>query len=151
MFVRKYTENDCYDVVSLFYNTVHSINIRDYSSEQINVWASKNIDVKKFNNSLIKNFSIVAIKNNIIVGFGDISNNGYLDRLFVHKDYQRQGIATLICDNLEKNTISKIITTHSSITAKPFFENRNYKILKEQYVKRNNIYLKNYVMEKSII
>ena len=34
--------------------------------------------------------SDVALENNVIVGFGDIDNTGYLDRLFVHKDYQSQ-------------------------------------------------------------
>lgn len=148
IFIEKYKEKYCYEVISLFYNTIHSINIKDYSKKQVDVWASKNIDIKKFNKSLLENFSIVAIKNDMIVGFGDINIEGYLDRLYVHKNYQRKGIGTLICDNLEKNISYRKIITHSSITAKPFFKSRNYIIMKKQYVKRNNIYLKNYVMEK---
>ena len=148
IFIEKYKEKYYYEVISLFYNTIHSINIKDYSKKQVDVWASKNIDIKKFNKSLLENFSIVAIKNDMIVGFGDINIEGYLDRLYVHKNYQRKGIGTLICDNLEKNISYRKIITHSSITAKPFFKIRNYIIIKKQYVKRNNIYLKNYVMEK---
>ncbi len=148
IFIEKYKEKYYYEVISLFYNTIHSINIKDYSKKQVDVWASKNIDIKKFNKSLLENFSIVAIKNDMIVGFGDINIEGYLDRLYVHKNYQRKGIGTLICDNLEKNISYRKIITHSSITAKPFFKSRNYIIIKKQYVKRNNIYLKNYVMEK---
>ena len=148
IFIEKYKEKYYYEVISLFYNTIHSINIKEYSKKQVDVWASKNIDIKKFNKSLLENFSIVAIKNDMIVGFGDINIEGYLDRLYVHKNYQRKGIGTLICDNLEKNISYRKIITHSSITAKPFFKSRNYIIIKKQYVKRNNIYLKNYVMEK---
>ncbi|MGP2526762.1 GNAT family N-acetyltransferase [Acidaminococcus sp. LBK-2] len=33
---------------------------------------------------------------NKIGGFGDLAPSGYLDRLFVHKDYQRRGFATAI-------------------------------------------------------
>ena len=39
-----------------------------------------------WNKSFLKNYTIVAVENSIIVGFGDISEVGYLDRLYVHKD-----------------------------------------------------------------
>lgn len=47
-----------------------------------------------------EHFSLVAIEAGMIVGFGDIDSTGYVDRLYVHKDYQRKGIATAICDML---------------------------------------------------
>jgi len=40
------------------------------------------------------------------------------------------------------------ITAHASITAKPFFEKRGYKVVKKQEAERNGILLTNYVMEK---
>ena len=83
----------------------------------------------------------------MIVGFGDIDKTGYLDRLFVHKDYQRQGIASAICDELEQAVNVNKIITHASITAKPFFERRGYKVIKEQQITRNGVSLTNYVME----
>lgn len=88
----------------------------------------------------------MAVEKDVIVGFGDIDNTGYLDRLFVHKDYQGQGIATALCNKLECSF--DIITTHASITAKPFFESRGYKVIKEQQVERQGTFLTNYVMEK---
>ena len=84
----------------------------------------------------------------IIVGFGDIDKTGYLDRLFVHADYQGKGIATAICNQLEQ-TVQGDITTHASITAKPFFEKRGYKIVKEQQVERQGIFLTNFCMKKN--
>lgn len=70
------------------------------------------------------------------------------DRLYVHKDYQNQGIATAICDVLEQSAGDTKITTHASITAKPFFEHRGYKVVREQQVMRDGISLTNFVMEK---
>lgn len=58
--------------------------------------------------------------NGEIVGFGDMDETGYLDRLYVHKDYQGQGIASAICDELERFAAGKTFTTHASITAKLF-------------------------------
>ncbi len=88
-----------------------------------------------------------AAEDEIIVGFGDIDETGYLDRLYVHKDYQGKGIATAICDRLEQAVQGKIVT-HASITARPFFEKRGYRVCKEQQVERQGIFLTNFIMEK---
>lgn len=148
LIIRKYQPSDCKCLADLFYNTVHTINAKDYSDEQLNAWATGKVDLIEWNESLINHYSVVAVKDDMIVGFGDIDKTGYLDRLYVHKDYQNQGIATAICDNLENAFDVDKLTTHSSITAKSFFLKRGYKLIKEQQVVRNGILLINFIMEK---
>lgn len=150
MIIRQYEPTDCEFLAKLFYHTVHSVNAKDYSKEQLNVWATENIDLDKWNKSFAEHFTVIAVENDIVVGFGDIDATGYLDRLYVHKDYQRRGIATKICEKLESAIKVDKIVTHSSITAKPFFEQRDFRVIKEQQVIRNGIALTNYVMEKHI-
>lgn len=150
MIIRQYAPKDCEDLVKLFYHTVHTINAKDYSQEQLNVWATDKIDLEVWNKSLSEHYTVVAVENNIIVGFGDIDKSGYLDRLFVHRDYQRRGIATAICNELECAIKVDKIITHASITAKPFFEQRGFNVVKEQQVLRKGIALTNYVMEKQV-
>ncbi len=133
--IREYISSDCEQLAELFYQTVHTVNAKDYTQEQLRAWATGNVDLSILNKSFSEHNTLVAVKNDIIVGFGDIDSTGYLDRLFVHKDYQRQGIATMLCNKLESGYIK--ITTHSSITAKPFFLQRGYRLLKEQQVVRN--------------
>lgn len=147
MEIRKYQPSDCEELARLFYNTVHTINVKDYTEEQLNVWATGEVDLEKWNQSLQEHFSVVMVDNENIVGFGDIDRTGYLDRLFVHADYQGKGIATAICEQLEQ-AIQGSIVTHASITAKPFFEKRGYRVIKEQQVERQGIFLINYMMEK---
>lgn len=147
MLIREYQTSDCKEITELFYNTVHTVNANDYTKEQLSVWATGQVDLEKWNESLQEHFSVVVVDDEIIVGFGDIDNTGYLDRLFVHTDYQGKGIATTICNQLEQ-AVKEDITTHASITAKPFFEKRGYKIVKEQQVERQGIFLTNYVMIK---
>jgi len=103
--------------------------------------------LERWNLSLQEHYSIVAVDNNVIVGFGDIDKTGYLDRLFVHADYQGKGIATAICNQLEQ-FVEGNITTHASITARLFFETRGYKVIKEQQVERQGVFLTNYMMVK---
>ena len=150
MEIREYKSSDCDKIADLFYNTVHFINAKDYTQEQLNVWATGNVDIYKWDKSFLNNYTLVAEENNMIIGCGDINNEGYLDRLYVHKDYQKMGIATALCDILEKHYPVEHIITHSSITAKPFFEKRGYKVIKKQFVERNGIRLTNYIMKKYI-
>ena len=79
----------------------------------------------------------------------DVSK-GYLDRLYVHKDYQGMGVGTAICDALESHIHEGRIYTHASITARPFFEKRGYRLVKEQQVERRGVLLTNFVMEKQV-
>ena len=148
MQLRKYITSDCEHLAELFYQTVHSVNIKDYTKEQLDVWATGTVELKEWDKSFLKHRTVVAVENNEILGFGDIDSSGYLDRLFVHKDHQGEGIASAICNELEYSVGGKRIITHSSITAKPFFENRGYRVVQEQTVIRNGIALTNFIMEK---
>ncbi len=147
MEVRKYQQSDCKELTELFYHTVHTVNAKNYTKEQLNAWATGQVDLEKWDQSLQEHFSVVAVDNETTVGFGDIDKTGCLDRLFVHADYQGKGIATAICDQLERAVQGNIVT-HASITARPFFEKRGYKVVKEQQVERQGIFLTNFVMEK---
>ena len=147
MKIRKYQSSDCEALANLFYHTVHTVNAKDYTKEQLKVWATGEVDLEKWNQSLQEHFSVVAVENENILGFGDIGKTGYLDRLYVHKDYQGKGIATAICNQLEQAVQGSIIT-HASIAARPFFEKRGYQVIKEQQVERQGIFLTNFVMEK---
>ena len=147
MEIRQYKQSDCKEMADLFYNTVHTINAKDYTKEQIDVWATGQVDLEKWNQSFQEHFTVVAVDYETIVGFGDIDKTGYLDRLYIHADYQGKGIATMICDQLEQEVQGSIIT-HASITARPFLEKRGFKVIKEQSVERQGIFLTNFVMEK---
>ena len=106
------------------------------------------MDSQAWDKSFRAHRTIIATESGKIVGFGDMDETGYLDRLYVHKDYQGQGIASAICDELERFAAGKTITTHASITAKPFFQHRGYCVVRKQEVIRRGVALTNLVMEK---
>lgn len=150
MVIRRYQPSDCRQMAELFYQTVHSVNAKDYTKEQLDVWATGKVDLTRWGQSFSAHYTVVAILDNMLAGFGDIDETGYLDRLYVHKDYQRRGIATAICDSLEQAFEVEKVVSHVSITARPFFEARGYLVRKEQQVVREGISLTNYVMEKKL-
>lgn len=151
--LRPYQSSDCKELSELFYNTVHTINRKDYTPEQLDAWADGHVDLAAWDASFLAHHTVVAEEDGRLVGFGDMDQNGYLDRLYVHKDYQGRGIAKALCDCLENRgrEVQKAggcFTTHASITARPFFERRGYQTVKEQQVERRGQKLTNYVMEK---
>ena len=148
MQLRKYQPSDCAQMAELFYQTVQSVNAKDYTQEQLDAWASGEVDLPAWDASFRTHRMIVATENGEVVGFGDMDGSGYLDRLYVHKDYQGQGIASAICDELERFAAGKTFTTHASITAKLFFQHRGYHVVRKQEVIRHGVALTNFVMEK---
>ena len=135
-------------MAELFYQTVHSVNAQDYTREQLDAWATGEVDSQAWDKSFRAHRTIVATESGKIVGFGGMDETGYLDRLYGHKDYQGQGIASAICDELERFAAGKTFTTHASITARPFFLHRGYRVVRKQEVIRRGVGLTNFVMKK---
>lgn len=148
MKLRSYRPADLAEIETVFYDTVHTVTVRDYTAAQRDAWASGKVDSEQWNESFLAHHTVIAEQDGKILGFGDMDAEGYLDRLYVHKDFQRQGIATAICDVLERAAETDFFTVHASITARPFFEKRGYALLKEQQVERCGVLLTNFVMKK---
>lgn len=157
MNIRKFHDDDVTQIVDLFFNTVHLVNKDDYTKEQLNAWAPPDEQATKhklWRESFHRNVTYVAIVGETIVGFSDMTYNGHLDRLYVHKDCQRRGIATALAQNLESEARSLGITeidTEASITSKPFFEQLGYRVVHKQNVERRGVLLTNFMMVKSLI
>ncbi len=147
MYLRRYKKEDLNVLITLFKETVLTVNAKDYSREELFAWTHSETGFLEWEQSLSENYCLVAVENEQIVGFGDISREGYLNRLFVHKNFQNKGVGTALCDQLEKQAKGPILT-HASVTAKGFFKQRGYEVIKEQKVLRNSVFLKNFVMQK---
>lgn len=152
LLLRPYREADCEEILTLFYHTVHCVNAKDYTKAQTDAWAPLHPDQTRWRNTLRAHFTVVAEEEGKIVGFGDMDGNtGHFDRLYVHKEWQRKGIATKIADKLEAFAQQQghfLIFVEASITARPFFEQRGYCLEREQTVERRGEKLTNYVMKK---
>ncbi|WP_423363008.1 GNAT family N-acetyltransferase [Mycoplasma sp. P36-A1] len=147
MIIRKYLDLDFEEVNSLFYECINTINAKDYNNNQVLLWSQALKNNKDSKSVLLRNNTVVAVKNDTIVGFGSLDKN-YLQYLFVHKCYQKQAIATAICDVLEASIKNNVIETQASITAYNFFLKRQYVLIKKQTVFIDNTSYINYLMQK---
>jgi len=71
----------------------------------------------------------------------------------VHKDFQKQGIASKLLLELERKAETlqaDVISSDVSITVRSFFENRGYDVIKENINRVNEIDLINYRVEKNL-
>lgn len=153
MIVTPYDAADLTEILTLFYDTVHRVNRADYSEAQLDAWAPRDPDRDSWQESLLAHHSLTARADGQIVGFGDLDPSGYLDRLYVRWDRQREGIAAALCDALEAHARSlgcPTVNTHASVTARPFFEHRGYRLIYPQQVERRGQCLTNYVMAKPL-
>ena len=150
---REYKNTYLHAVMDLFYVTVHEVNKNDYSEEQLDAIAPKDANEYHWEKSLEKNHTIVVEEDDKLIAFGNIGKTGYLDRLYVHPDYLRKGIASKLVEELEeyaKKHGSHVINVTSSITSKAFFESKGYAVIEEQINERRGERLLRYLMEKKI-
>ena len=152
----KIREADIADIPSLsklFIETVSTINLQDYSVEQVQQWANCGINHDRWLERLEKFDYYVCVIDKSIVGFASINEVGFINAMFVSKDHQGRGIAQFLFDHLLKIAQSNNVITMDaevSITALPFFIKNGFSIVKEQIIILNDARLKNCVMTKTM-
>ena len=153
--IRAALQSDAVELKNLFQNTVLAINRRDYSQAEVEDWASCGDDLSNIEDMIKAHYFIVAVnQQSEIVGFSSITPQGYLHSMFVHKDFQGKGIATVLLNEIEQYAITNgivLITSEVSLTARPFFEKRGYIVEEEQKRKANQRSLTNFWMAKQTI
>ncbi len=152
--LRKLSEEDISVLQTLFRETVLHVNARDYTREEVEDWVSCGESAEHMKELLARNDYVAALnEQDEIIGFSSMNTEGYLHSLFVHKDYQRVGVGSLLLSAVEKKAreygVSEI-TSEVSLTARPFFEKRGYEVVKVQKRRANRLELTNFVMRKRL-
>jgi putative acetyltransferase len=146
--------DDIPKIVEMYRATVHSVNASDYTPAQIKVWADGAVNYPRWEKAIDDQYFILAeIQNtpmnhklfkphpakagrqkapegNIpLAGFSSIAKDGYLDFMYVSKDYQRCGVALTLLNEIERKAReqkNQEIYSHVSKTARGFFQKMGY-------------------------
>ena len=152
--IREAQQTDTIALKELFQNTVLAVNSKDYSQAEVEDWASCGDDLSNIEEMIKTHYFIVAVnQQSQIVGFSSITPQGYLHSMFVHKDFQGEGIATMLLEEIERYAITAgitRITSEVSLTARPFFEKKGYIVKEEQKRKANQLSLTNFWMAREM-
>ena len=60
MVLRPYTSADLEEILTLFYETVHTVNARDYNPPQLDAWAPRTAYRARWDRTLREHTSLVA-------------------------------------------------------------------------------------------
>lgn len=151
--IRKGNEQDLPQMLLLFRDTITTICKEDYNPSQLDAWKSGAENKERWHNVMKEQYVLIAEIENKIIGFCTLDQGNYIDLLFVHKNYQHQGIASQLYQVIEKEALDqhqKLLTAEVSKTAKSFFESKGFIIVQEQTVHVKGVDLSNYKMEKTL-
>lgn len=150
---RRAIRSDLILMRQLFYDTILSVCAKDYAIAQIQVWADAANNVERWEHILAEQWVLLAVQNRIITGFITLAGRDKVDLLYVHKDFQRRGVASLLYEAAEdkaRQSGATSIWSEVSITAKSFFERKGFTVIAEQKPRRNDVTLVNYKMIKQL-
>ena len=60
MQLRPYRTADCAELAALFFNTVHTVNAKDYTPVQLDAWADGQVDLAAWDKSFLAHRTLVA-------------------------------------------------------------------------------------------
>lgn len=139
-------------MIDIYRRSIHEVACRDYSPEQLAAWAPAELDMRAWSERLAAGGVVVEERAGRLAGFIRIDAQGHVDLLFVHPDYQRQGIALRLFQAVDEWAIESGIsqmTADVSLTARPFFERVGFQVLTPQVVERNGVELTNFRMVRN--
>lgn len=151
--IRPFAAADAAPTLEVFQRAIRTTAAADYSSEQIAAWAPADADTGAWLERRSQLNTVVAVVDNLIAGFTDVSASGYIDMMFVDPAAGRRGIATalLLWARTEAERLgSSTLTTHASLTARPFFQAQGFVVDQERHPILRGVVMTNYAMSRTL-
>lgn len=150
--LRPYLPADTSVLASIFVASIDRLTEDDYSEAQREAWASAAEDEDKFAKRLAGQLTLVATIQSSPVGFVSLKGADHLDLLYVHPAAARQGVATTLCDAIEKLASARganALTAEVSDSAQEFFAKRGYEGQQRNTVSVGDEWLATTTMKKT--
>jgi putative acetyltransferase len=151
--LRPFLATDTPVLAAIFVAAIEQLTGEDYSEAQQEAWASAADDEEQFGKRLAGELTLIGTLQNSPVGFASLKGADHIDMLYVHPSAVGQGVATLLCDALEKlagGRGAKKLTVDASDNAQEFFAKRGYVPMQRNTVTVNGEWLANTTMQKSL-
>ncbi|MEO6841620.1 MAG: GNAT family N-acetyltransferase [Bradyrhizobium sp.] len=151
--LRPYLAADTPVLATIFVAAIEELTSEDYSEAQQQAWASAADDEEQFGKRLASELTLIATLQNSPVGFASLKGADHIDMLYVHPNAAGQGVASMLCDALEKLAGArgaKSLTVDASDNAQVFFAKRGYVGKQRNTVTVNGEWLANTTMQKTL-
>ncbi|WP_315097991.1 GNAT family N-acetyltransferase [uncultured Cellulomonas sp.] len=153
MILRPYREPDAAATLDVFRRAIRLTASRDYTPEQVAAWASDEIGVAEWGARRLASRTQVAEVDGAVVAFTDVDDQGYVHMLFVDPDAARRGVATALLGwvvETARDLGAGELTTHASLTARPFFERQGFEVVAEQRPVTRGVAMTNFAMRRDL-
>ncbi len=151
--LRPFLPADTSILAAIFIASIEELTEDSYSEAQREAWASRAEDEAAFGKKLGAQLTLVATVQGSPVGFASLRGADHLDMLFVHPGAVRQGVASTLCDALEKLAAArgaKRMSVDASDSAQEFFARRGYLGQRRNSISVGDEWLANTTMNKAL-
>lgn len=152
--IRGYESTDADETLRIFQEAITVMASADYMADQIAAWARPGKrDLREWDQSMLARKSYVALIGEQVVGFSDVSVDGYIDMMFVAPRFARRGVASELMAFLElqaRGSSARQLSANVSITARPFFEAHGFLVAAEQHPMTGGVVMTNFHMVKEL-
>ena len=152
--LRPFLPADAPVLAAIFAAAIEQLTGDDYSEAQQQAWASVADDEQAFGKRLASELTLIATLQNSPVGFIALKGADHIDMLYVHPGAVGQGVASVLCEALEKlagGRGAKSLTVDASDNATEFFAKRGYVAKQRNTVTVNGEWLANTTMQKTLV
>jgi putative acetyltransferase len=140
-------------LAEIFRASISELTAEDYTEAQQAAWMASAGDEEAFGERLAGELTLVATIDGEAVGFAALKGKDVVDMLYVHPAVVGQGVGALLCEALEKLAAARgatMITADVSDTALGFFERRGFIPQQRNSVTRNDEWLANTTVQKTL-
>jgi putative acetyltransferase len=150
--LRPFLAEDTPILAAIFVAAIEQLTGDDYNEAQQQAWAGAADDEDEFGKRLASELTLIATLQNSPVGFASLRGADHIDMLYVHPGAVGQGVASMLCEALEKlagGRGAKSLTVDASDNAEGFFSKRGYVPKQRNTVTVNGEWLANTTMQKT--
>ena len=145
--------NDTPVLAAIFRASVEELTAEDYSPAQQEAWAAAADEEEALESRLASALTLVATIDGEPAGFASLKDGETIDMLYVHPGAVGQGVASALCDALERLAQARgavRLTVEASDTALAFFERRGFQAQRRNTVVRAGEWLGTTTLEKRL-
>jgi len=140
-------------LAEVFRASVEELAREDYNEAQVEAWLAVADDEDAFAQKLAGDLTVVALVGGEVAGFASLKGADHLDMLYVQPNFARQGVATQLCEAMERLAAARkatTITAEASDCAQAFFAARAYAPQRRNMVFLGDEVLGNTTMTKQL-
>lgn len=138
--IRPYAPGDAESTLRIFERAIGVTARARYTDDQVAAWLGGTRDLARWADDRQRLRTFIAEIDGVVAGFTDLSDAGYVDRLFVDPEFGRRGIGAALLAHVvaEADGLGiRSLSTHASLVAEPVFAAAGFTVSYRETVEKD--------------